>query len=288
MLTEDKILDNNIVVYENGEIELSISIKNETIWLTQKQLSILFQVEVHTVNYHIKNIFKQKELSKESTIRKIRIVQKEGKRDVERDVEHYNLDMIISVGYRVNSLKATKFRQWATGVLKEYIVSGYSINTHKITEQRLLSLENDMQTVKSKIRSNELELIQGIFYNGEIFDAYIFVNDLLKSAKKDIVLIDNYIDDTVLTLFSKYNNLKFTIITKSINKHLKLDIEKYNEQYSNLTVKISNKFHDRFLLIDNKESYHIGASLKDLGKKVFGFSKMDVKLLNFKEIKNVN
>jgi len=278
--------EQNIVVYENGEIELSISIENETIWLSQVQISKLFETSTNNISLHLKNIYKEKELDESSTTEDFSVVRQEGKRRVKRSIKHYNLDAIILVGYRVNSRKATKFRQWATSVLKEYIVSGYSINTHKITEQRLLSLENDMQAVKSKIRSNELELTQGIFYNGQIFDAYVFINDLLKSAKKSIVLVDNYIDDTILTLFSKYPTLQFTIITQFISKQLKLDIDKYNKQYKNLTIKNSNKFYDRFLLIDD-ESYHIGASLKDLGKKVFAFSKIDIDLLKVLEIKNV-
>ena len=278
--------EQNIVVYENGEIELSISIENETIWLSQVQISKLFETSTNNISLHLKNIYKEKELDESSTTEDFSVVRQEGKRRVKRSIKHYNLDAIILVGYRVNSRKATKFRQWATSVLKEYIVSGYSINTHKITEQRLLSLENDMQAVKSKIRSNELELTQGIFYNGQIFDAYVFINDLLKSAKKSIVLVDNYIDDTILTLFSKYPTLQFTIITQFISKQLKLDIDKYNKQYKNLTIKNSNKFYDRFLLIDD-ESYHIEASLKDLGKKVFAFSKIDIDLLKVLEIKNV-
>ena len=220
------------------------------------------------------------------TIRNFRIVQMEGKRKVSRDVKHYNLDMILSVGYRVNSKKATKFRQWATKVLKQYIINGYVINSEKITVDRFLNLEkdvmslkDDMKNVKKLILNNQIELKQGIFYNGQIYDAYVFVNDLLKSAKKEVILIDNYIDDTVLTLFSKYSNLNYKIITQKISKQLKLDIEKYNSQYNNLQIKTLNKFHDRFLLIDNKEAYNIGASLKDLGKKVFGFSKIDIKLI---------
>jgi prophage antirepressor-like protein len=267
--------NSQIVVYDNGEIELNISLKNETIWLTQKQLCELFGVEVHTINYHIKNIFKQKELDKNTTIRKIRIVQKEGKREVSRDVEHYNLDMIIYVGYRVNSLTATKFRQWATSVLKNYIQNGYAINSEKLTQQRPLSLENDVKDIKSHIQNNTLEIKQGIFYDGEIFDAYAFINNLLKSAKNEVTIIDNYTDDSVFTIFSKYPKIKFKIITKSISKQLKLDTKKYNAQYKNLTITTSSKYHDRFIIIDNT-TYHIGASLKDLGKKVFAFSKMDI------------
>ena len=153
-------------------------------------------------------------------------------------------------------------------------------------EYKLCKYDDKFDKVFQAIESKDIKPTQGIFYNGQIFDAYIFVNDLLKSAKKDIVLIDNYIDDTVLTLFSKYPTLQFTIITQSISKQLKLDIDKYNKQYKNLTIKNSNKFHDRFLLIDD-ESYHIGASLKDLGKRVFAFSKIDIELLKVLEVKNV-
>ena len=278
--------ENNLILYNNGEIELKLSVSNDTIWLTQKQISELFDKDVRTINDHIKTIYRDRELYEDSTIRKFRIVQKEGKREVSRDVLHYNLDIVISVGYKVNSKKATKFRQWATNVLRNYILNGYTINSDKITHQRFKELESDVTVLKQKVNtidslivSNRLEIKQGIFHDGQIYDAYSFVNDLLRDTKKEIILIDNYIDDTVLTLFSKYQNIKFTIITKSISKQFKLDIDKYNKQYKNLTMKISNKYHDRFLIIDQSEAYHLGASLKDLGKKVFGFSKIDVKLL---------
>ncbi len=265
--------NSNIVVYDDGEIELDISIDNNTIWLNQKQIAELFDVTKQNISLHIIAIYKDKELDKNPTIKKYLTVQKEGNREVSRDIEHYNLDMIISIGYRVNSKKATKFRQWATKILKEYISNGFTINREKITQQRILNLENDVKNIKSHIKNNSLELKQGVFYDGEIFDAYSFVNRLLREAKKEVILVDNYIDDTVLTLFSKYKNITFTIITKNISKHLKLDIQKYNSQYNNLTIKTSSKYHDRFLIID-KTTYHIGASLKDLGKKVFAFSKM--------------
>lgn len=184
--------------------------------------------------------------------------------------------MIISVGYRVNSKKATKFRQWATSILKNYIQNGYVINEHKINELRLSSLENDVETIKSHIKSSSFELKQGIFFNNEIFDAYIFISDLIKSAKESIILIDNYIDESILTLFSKNQNIKIEIYTSTISKQLQLDINKYNQQYNNLEVKITKNFHDRFLILDNKDVYHIGASLKDLGKKIFAFSKISI------------
>lgn len=265
----------NIVVYNTGELEVNVSIEEETLWLNQKQLGELFNVEIHTINYHIKNIFKQKELEKIPTIRKIRIVQQEGNRKVEREVEHYNLDMIISIGYRVNSITATKFRQWATSILKEYISKGYAVNTHKITEYRLANLENDMQIIKSKIKNDTLDLKQGIFYEGQFFDAYIFISDILKNAKKSITLIDNYIDGNTLLHLSSNKDLNINIITKSLTKELKLIIEKFNKQYKNLKVFEYSKSHDRFLIIDKKIIYHIGASLKDLGNKWFAFSKLE-------------
>ena len=192
--------------------------------------------------------------------------------------------MIISC-----SVKAICFRQWATKVLKQYIYDGYTINSDKITHQRFKELESDVSNLRDKvnkldtlIENNSLDIKQGIFCDGEIFDAYIFINNLLKDAKKDIVLIDNYIDESTLVLFSKYPKINFIIYTKNISKQLKLDIEKYNKQYDNLEVRISNKFHDRFLIIDNSKAYHIGASLKDLAKKIFAFSIIDLELLKEK------
>lgn len=146
-------------------------------------------------------------------------------------------------------------------------------------EYKLVLQDKKIERIFETIENKDFKPIQGIFHDGQIFDAYTFINNLLRTATKEVVLIDNYIDDTVLTLFSKCPNVKYKIITKSISKQLKLDIDKYNKQYKELEIQISNKYHDRFLLIDKNEAYHVGASLKDLGKKVFGFSKIDVKLL---------
>ena len=266
----------SIAIYKDGELELKTSIDSETIWLTQKQIAELFDKDVRTINDHIKAIYKEEELVENSTIRNFRIVQKEGNREVARDVLHYNLDVIISIGYRANSKKATKFRQWATSVLKEYIFNGYAINSHKITEQRLLNLENDMQVVKSKIKDYEPQQ-NHIFYNGQIFDAYLFVSDIIKSAKSSIKLIDNYIDESTLVLFTKRDaKVDMKIYTKTISKQLKLDLEKHNAQYPKIDIEIFDLSHDRFLIIDEKDIYHFGASLKDLGKKWFAVSKMDI------------
>lgn len=267
---------NDLIKYNDGEIELAISIENETVWLTQKQIAELFDKDVRTINDHIKAIYKEEELLENSTIRNFRIVQKEGNREVSRDIIHYNLDVVISIGYRANSKKATKFRQWATKVLKEYIFNGYAINSHKITEQRLLHIENDIQAIKSKIKDYEPHQ-NHIFYNGQIFDAYLFVSDIIKSAKSSIKLIDNYIDESTLVLFTKRDaKVDMKMYTKTISKQLQLDLEKHNAQYPKIDIEIFDLSHDRFLIIDEKDIYHFGASLKDLGKKWFAVSKMDI------------
>ena len=201
----------------------------------------------------------------------------------DKPVKFYSLDIVLAVGYRTNSAKAIKFRQWATNVLKNYILNGYAINSERITNQRFKELENDVAFLKNKvgaiskaIESEEIKPKQGIFYDGQIFDAYVFVSDLIKSAKKSILLIDNYIDESVLQLFAKRDkNVKVEIYTKNFSKVLRQDLEKYNSQYPQITINKFTKAHDRFLIIDDNEIYHFGASLKDLGKKWFAFSKME-------------
>ena len=201
------------------------------------------------------------------------IVRQEGNRKVKRTIEIYNLDMILSIGYRVNSKNATRFRQWANLVLKDYLLKGYSIN------HRLQALERTVADHSQKIDffvRTALPPIEGIFYNGQIFDAYKFATDLIKSAKHSLVLIDNYVDETTLLMLSKRNEgVSATIYTAKISQQLQLDIEKHNDQYPPIQLRTYKESHDRFLLIDGKEVYHIGASLKDLGKKLFAFSKMN-------------
>ncbi len=273
----------SIVIYNDGELELKVSVNEETIWLTQKQISEVFGVNIPAISKHIKNIYKDKELNQFSTVSILEIVQKEGNRNVLRNIEHYNLDIILAVGYRINSAKAIKFRQWATSILKSYIQNGYAINSDKITNERFVSLEKDvnllknkLDTIFSKLDDNSLKIKQGIFYDGQVYDAYSFVSDLLRTAKEEVILIDNYIDDTTFTLFSKVPNIKVTIFTNRISKQLKLDFEKYSKQYNNINLKTFKNSHDRFLIIDKKEVYHLGASIKDLGNKWFAFSKIDI------------
>ncbi len=274
----------NIVVYNDGELELKISVNDETIWLTQAQICNIFEKDQSVISRHINNIFKDEEVDGKSNMQKMHIANSD------KPVSFYSLDIVLAVGYRTNSSKAIRFRQWATLILKNYIQNAYVINGEKITNDRFLSLEKEVIILKSKVEniSNSLEdktlkPKQGIFYNGEIFDAYVFVNDLLKNATNEIILIDNYIDETVFTLFSKYPNIKTKIYTQNITKQVKLDFEKYQKQYENIELYEFKNSHDRFLIMDKNEVFHIGASLKDLGKKWFAFSKFDIKNLKILE-----
>ena len=274
----------NIIVYNDGELELNVSVEQETIWLTQAQLCDIFEKDQSVISRHINNIFKDNEVDEKSNMQKMHIANSD------KPVSFYSLDIVLAVGYRTNSSKAIKFRQWATSVLKNYIQNGYVINSDKITNDRFVSLENELILLKSKVEniSNSLENKtlkpkQGIFYNGQIFDAYVFINDLFKIALDEIILIDNYIDETVFTLFSKYPNIKIKIYTKIISKQLKLDLQKYKTQYQNIELLEFKNSHDRFLILDKKEIYHIGASLKDLGKKWFAFSKFELKSFDILE-----
>ena len=277
----------NIIVYNDGELELKVSVENETIWLTQTQLCNIFEKDQSVISRHNNNIFKDNEVDEKSNMQKIHIANSD------KPVSFYSLDIILAVGYRTNSSKAIKFRQWATSILKNYIQNGYVINGEKITNERFLSLENEVINLKSKVENisnslenNSLKPKQGIFYDGQVFDAYVFVNDLLKSAVEEVILIDNYIDESVFTLFSKYTNIKIQIYTANITKQLKLDFEKYQTQYQNIELKEFKNSHDRFLIIDKKEVYHLGASVKNLGKKWFAFSKFEIE--SFDILKRVN
>jgi hypothetical protein len=265
---------NEIILYHpDSKIQLEVRLEDETVWLTQAQMSELFQTTVPNINLHLKNIFEDGELEEHRTIKDSLIVRKEGKREIQRTISFYNLDAIISVGYRIRSRVATLFRIWATRVLKEYLLKGYAI------QQRVESLEYRMAETERKIDffvRTALPPKEGVFFNGEIFDAYVFVSELIKSARTTIVLIDNYIDETVLLLLSKrLSKVNATIYTKQISSQLLLDLTKYNAQYEPVNIHETTSYHDRFLIIDGVV-YHIGASLKDLGKKLFAFSKMEI------------
>jgi hypothetical protein len=271
-------MKNEIVIYQPEDIpvRIDVRIEDETVWLNRHQIATLFGRDVKTIGKHINNVFSEGELSKTATVAKFATVQNESGRSVQRQIEYYNLDVIISVGYRVKSRQGTQFRIWANKILKDYLLKGYALNNRmNRIEDNVAELSKKVESIDLQIKAN-LPPNQGIYYDGQIFDAYEFVAGLIKKAKKSITLIDNYIDESVLTLFSKNQKIDVVIYTKKITKQLKLDLGKYNAQYKPITVKQFSRSHDRFLIIDKKEIYHFGASLKDLGKKWFAFSKFDM------------
>ncbi len=271
-------MENNILVSYTSRIEsqpIDVLIENETVWLTQLQMVLLFQSTKQNISLHIANIFKEGELEKSSVVKEYLTVQNEGGRKVSRNTKLYNLDVIISVGYRVKSKAGTQFRIWANKILKDYLLKGYAIN-HRIDtlEQKVSSIEIKNKEFQLLLNTN-LPPQQGVFFEGELFDAHVLVSKIIKSANQSIFLFDNYIDETVLTQLSKKNKeVTVKIYIKNISRQLQLDVEKFNKQYGSLQVIEFDKSHDRFLIIDQKEIYHLGASLKDLGKKWFAFSKL--------------
>lgn len=283
-----------IVLYQaDDSVNLEVRLENDTVWLTQAQIIELFQSSKGNISEHIKNIYEQGELDEGATVRDFRTVQTEGGRVVTRTLTYYNLDVIISVGFRVNAKRGIRFRQWANKIIKNYLLRGYAINqrllqmeqridarldAHIETEQKHFSqiestLADHQEKIDFFVRTNQPP-VEGIFYDGQIFDAYCFVNDLMRKARRSIALIDNYVDDTVLTMLDKRaGGVTATIYTQHVSEQLQLDIDRHNAQYAPIAVEHFNRAHDRFLLIDN-EVYHIGASLKDLGKRWFAFTQM--------------
>ena len=275
-----------IILYQpDNEVRLEVRLEDETVWLTQAQMAELFQTTSQNITIHIRSIYSENELESEATCKDSLQVRREGNRVVRRIQKMYNLDVIISVGYRVKSVRGTRFRQWANKVLKEYLLKGYSINQriddleHRVND-RLINHENRLDDIDSKIDffvRTSLPPVEGIFYDGQIFDAYAFATNLIRSAKQSIVLIDNYVDESVLLMLSKRGEaVGADIYTQSISRQLQLDSERHNSQYPPIGIHTCRRSHDRFLIVDNSDVYHIGASLKDLGKKMFAFSKMGI------------
>ena len=272
-----------IVMYQPDEtIRLEVRVESETVWLTQQQMAELFQTTKQNVSLHVNNIFREDELTESSVVKESLTTAKDGKR---YKTKMYNLDVIISVGYRVKSKRGTKFRQWANRVLKEYIIRGYVLNQQlRMLEERM---ENKFQDYDSKLKEiqgkvnffvrSSLPPIEGIFYDGQIFDAYVHIVNLIKQAKQSIVLVDNYIDETTLTMLSKRSsNVSATIYTSQQSQNLRqlqLDIQRHNQQYPPIAVNYCQRNHDRFLIIDDVV-YVFGASLKDAGKKLFAYIRM--------------
>lgn len=271
-----------IILYQpDEEIKLDVRLENETVWLSIDEMSHLFGRDISVIGKHIRNIFKEGELIKDSVWAKFAYTASDGKT---YQVDYYNLDVIISVGYRVKSQRGTQFRQWANKVLKEYLLKGYSINQRinqleNKTDSRLTAHDRQLEELTNKVDffvRTSLPPVEGIFFNGQIFDAYKFASDLIKSAKQSLVLIDNYVDENVLLMLSKRQpGVTATIYTQRITPQFRLDLDRHNDQYPPVDVRTCKLSHDRFLIVDDAV-YHIGASLKDLGKKWFAFSKLSL------------
>lgn len=272
-----------IILYQPDEaVKLDVRLEGETVWLTQAQIAELFGTRRQAITKHLKNIFDSEELNEESVCSILELTAADGKN---YKTKFYNLDAILSVGYRVNSKNATLFRRWANSVLKDYLLKGYSINQRlneieQRMDNRFFQIEKTITEHGKKIDffvRTSLPPVEGIFFDGQIFDAYKFASELIKSARKSLLLIDNYVDESVLLMLSKrQSGVTATVYTQRITPQLQLDQDKFNDQYPPVDVRTCKLSHDRFLIIDDTEVYHIGASLKDLGKKWFAFSKMSV------------
>lgn len=272
--------DESVVVYQSADnaVQLNVRVSDETVWLTQQQMADLFGTQRQAITKHVKNIYECAELQPFATSSILEQVQKEGRREVTRRIAIYNLDMIISIGYRVNTIRGIQFRQWATKVLNQYIRQGYAVsNRFERLEQRMTKVENQIESFVHYA----LPPKEGIFYAGQIYDAFELVTRLIKSSKKSIALIDNYVDESVLTMMSEKNDgVQVDIYTKELPKALTLAATKFNDQYGGLTLHQTNSIHDRFLILDEEKIYLIGASLKDAGKRLFAFTEMSTERID--------
>ena len=269
-----------IILYQpDSSIRLEVRVEEETVWLNRKQMSTLFNRDKKTIGKHVNNALKE-ELAGFPVVAKFATTADDGKN---YQTEYYNLDMILSVGYRVKSKRGIEFRRWATSVLKNYLLRGYAINQRIQCVEQRINTQLQEHTERIHNLENKVDFFvqtalppkEGIFFDGQIFDAYSFVSDLIRSAKRRIILIDNYIDDTVLLMLAKRGDgVTAEIVTRRVTETLSLDIERHNRQYPPVTTIECDHYHDRFLIID-ETVYHLGASLKDLGKRLFAFNRME-------------
>ena len=271
----DSYPKSEIILYQPNEtVSLEVRLDEETVWLTLNQMSILFGRDKSVISRHIATIFKEEELEQEATVAKNATVQNENGRTVLRTIEYYNLDVIISVGYRVKSQRGTRFRQWANKVLKEYLLKGYSVN------QRIERLEQRVAQTEDKIDffvRTAMPPVEGLLHEGQIFDARVCVENLIKQAKKEIIMIDGYVDAATFEILDvRQKDVSATIYTERIGESLQRIKELHDSQYPEKTIQLkryAENFHDRFLIIDDVV-YHFGASFKDLGNRLFAFNKM--------------
>lgn len=264
----------SVVVYQSkdGTLSLEVQIADETVWLTQQQMSVLFNVKENNITYHIQGIYKTHELEPEATTQKIRVVRLEGNRSVARLIDYYNLDMIISVGYRVNSPNATQFRRWATGVLKEYLLRGYAVN------QRIENLERRVAKTEEQIDffvRTSLPPVEQVFYNGEFFEARVLLEKIIKTAKRRVIIIDAYVDAATFEMLDvRKKGVTATIFSGKDLTHLR-DLHNESGAAPVETYVWKTPSHDRWLIVDDSV-YHCGHSLKDMGRKLSAVSLLGI------------
>lgn len=279
-----------IILYQPDEtVRLEVRLEDDTVWLTQAQMAELFQTTKNNITLHIGNVYKEKELSTISTSKESLLVQTEGNRQVTRKRNLYNLDVIISVGYRVKSLRGTQFRQWANKVIKDHLLHGYSINYQmRQLEQKIDNQKTELQEIRNVLNTHQEKIdffvrtnqppVEGVLFEGQIFDAYKLVEALVKSAKREIILIDNYVDATIFDLLeNRAQGVAATIYTEHVDQPLQ-HLQQLNQQQYRRRIEVkeyNNRFHDRFLILDDG-LYHFGASFKDLGKRLFAFELMGI------------
>ena len=279
--------ENQVVVYQPDEtVRLDVRLEADTVWLTQGQMTELFQRDRTVITRHINNVFAEGELDEKRNVHFLHIPFSD------KPIKVYSLNVIISVGYRVKSPRGTQFRIWATNVLREYLLRGYafSLRLNQLedrVDRRMSKTEADVAELKDKVDffvQTQTPPLKGVFYDGQLWDARALVLKLIASAKRSLILIDNWATSEVLDLFAKKREgVKVTIFTSEHydRKHIPhrqisdADVRTFSKQYPKLSVRYNELFHDRFLIIDDRELYLIGASLKDLGGKCFGFTKMD-------------
>lgn len=272
--------ENEIILYQpDSTLSLDVRVENETVWLNRNQIAILFDRDVKTIGKHINNALKE-ELDGLSVIAKFATTASDGKT---YQVEYYNIEMITSIGYRVKSKRGVQFRVWANKILKDYLLRGYSVNQRLLymesrIDRRLLEHDKRLDDLTDKVDffiRTSLPPKEGVFFNGQIFDAHEFICSLIKRADNRIILIDNYVDESVLVQLDNRNaGVSALIYTGEISRTFRQSVNRHNRQYAPVEVKTADRIHDRFLIIDDT-LYHIGASIKDLGKKLFAFSKME-------------
>jgi len=265
-----------IITYQSqdGIARFDVRLESDTVWITQEQMTELFQRDKSTISRHLRNIFNEGELNEKSVVAFFATTASDGKI---YQVAYYNLDAVISVGYRVKSQRGVQFRQWATNVLNNYLRYGYAIsNRFEQLEQRMSKAEGQIEYfVRTSLPPRE-----GIFIDGQIFDAFEFIEKLIKSAQQSVLLIDNYVDETVLAMMgAKNKGVQVEIYTKEISETLRLARDKFNAQYGDMEIHQLANVHDRFLIIDDTTIYLIGASLKDAGKKLFAFTQLNAALI---------